>query len=91
MNEAVKSLLPLSPTPTPKTKTPKSKSSTISTKQIQRLRREYKSTKKVIRELESDLVKETKQLAKMEVQQEQTRKLGTLQVNRYFTKFGCKE
>ena len=88
MNEAVKSLLPPSPTPTPKIKTPKSKSSAISTKQIQRLRREYKSTKKAIRELESDLVKETKELVKTEVQQEQTRKLGTLQVNRYFTKTG---
>ena len=82
MNEAVKSLLPPSPTPTPKAKPPKSKSSAINTKHIQRLRQEYKSTKKVIKELEADLIKETKQLAKMENQREQTRKLGTLQFNR---------
>ena len=83
VNEAVKSLLPQSPTATPKSKTPKSKQSPITTKRIQRLRQEYKSTTKAIRELEADLFKETKNLSKIENRQENERKLGTLQINRY--------
>ena len=79
----MKSLLPQSPISTPKSKTPKSKHSGINTKQIQRLRQEYKSTKKAIRELEGELFKENKNVAKIENRQESERKLGTLQVNRY--------
>ncbi len=85
MNEAVKSLLPMTPPISPKSKTPKSKQSAIfNSKKIQKLRQEYQvSAKKVdMRPINENNVKGSAREAKLKARAENSRKLGTLQINR---------
>ncbi len=85
VNEAVKTLLPITPPISPKSKTPKSKQSAIfNSKKIQKLRQEYQVTAKKIdmKPINENGVKGSAREAKLKARADSSRKLGTLQINR---------